>query len=184
MSFHLDRGETLAILGESGSGKSVSASAVMNLIDMPPGYIIGGRDPVQGQSLLGMDRETAAQINGRKIAMIFQDPLAHLNPVYTGGWQISEILTAHGSPAPTRRGAGAGAHGAGRHPRSRGGDRQLSAPVLRRAAPAADDRHGAGAEAGHPDRRRADDRAGRDRPGGDPAPARGAAAGDRAWAFC
>ena len=96
VSFHLDRGETLAILGESGSGKSVSASAVMNLIDSPPGYITAGEIRYNGESLIGMDRERRRQINGRKIAMIFQDPLAHLNPVYTAAWQISEILTAHG----------------------------------------------------------------------------------------
>ena len=96
VSFHLDRGETLAILGESGSGKSVSASAVMNLIDSPPGYITAGEIRYRGESLIGMDPEKRRQINGRKIAMIFQDPLAHLNPVYTVGWQISEILVAHG----------------------------------------------------------------------------------------
>ena len=96
VSFHLDRGETLAILGESGSGKSVSASAVMNLIESPPGYITAGEIRYKGESLIGMDRERRRQINGRKIAMIFQDPLAHLNPVYTAAWQISEILTAHG----------------------------------------------------------------------------------------
>ena len=96
VSFHLDRGETLAILGESGSGKSVSASAVMNLIDSPPGYITAGEIRYKGESLIGMDRERRRRINGRKIAMIFQDPLAHLNPVYTAAWQISEMLTAHG----------------------------------------------------------------------------------------
>ena len=96
VSFHLDRGETLAILGESGSGKSVSAEAIMNLIDSPPGYITAGEIRFQGESLIGMERERRRQINGRKMAMIFQDPLAHLNPVYTVGWQIAEILTAHG----------------------------------------------------------------------------------------
>lgn len=96
ISFHLDRGETLAILGESGSGKSVSAAAVMNLIDTPPGYITAGEIRYNGESLFGMEAEKRRQINGEKIAMIFQDPLSHLNPVYTVGWQIAEILTAHG----------------------------------------------------------------------------------------
>jgi peptide/nickel transport system ATP-binding protein len=96
VSFHLDRGETLAILGESGSGKSVSASAIMNLIDSPPGYITAGEIRYRGESLIGMDAEKRRQINGRRIAMIFQDPLAHLNPVYTVGWQIAETLTTHG----------------------------------------------------------------------------------------
>jgi peptide/nickel transport system ATP-binding protein len=96
VSFHVDRGETLAILGESGSGKSVTASAVMNLIDTPPGYITAGDIRYNGESLIDMDRERRRRISGRKIAMIFQDPLAHLNPVYTAAWQISEILIAHG----------------------------------------------------------------------------------------
>ena len=179
MSFHLDRGETLAILGESGSGKSVSASAVMNLIDSPPGYITAGEIRYKGESLIGMDRERRRQINGRKIAMIFQDPLAHLNPVYTVGWQIAEMLTAHGV-------AGADAKARTLELMERVGipdakermnhyPHQFSGGQRQRLMIA----HGARAEAGHPDRRRADDRAGRDRPGADPAPARGAAAGDR-----
>ncbi|HEX6143968.1 MAG TPA: ABC transporter ATP-binding protein [Geminicoccaceae bacterium] len=96
ISFHLDRGETLAILGESGSGKSVSAAAIMNLIDSPPGFITSGRITYQGTDLRALSGEERRQINGRKIAMIFQDPLAHLNPVYNVGWQIEETLRAHG----------------------------------------------------------------------------------------
>lgn len=96
VSWHLDRGETLAILGESGSGKSVSASAVMNLIDMPPGRITSGQILLNGQDMLVMTAEQRRQINGCKIAMIFQDPLAHLNPVYSVGWQIAEMVTTHG----------------------------------------------------------------------------------------
>ena len=96
VSFHLDRGETLAVLGESGSGKSVSAEAIMNLIASPPGFITAGEIRFQGESLIGMEAEKRRQINGRKMAMIFQDPLTHLNPVYKVGWQIAEILMAHG----------------------------------------------------------------------------------------
>jgi len=97
MSYHLDRGETLAILGESGSGKSVSSSAIMNLIDMPPGRISSGEILLDGVDLLTMPLSQRREINGRKIAMIFQDPLSHLNPVYTVGWQIREALTTHGT---------------------------------------------------------------------------------------
>lgn len=97
MSYHLDRGETLAILGESGSGKSVSSSAIMNLIDMPPGRISSGEILLDGVDLLTMPLAQRREINGRKIAMIFQDPLSHLNPVYTVGWQIREALTTHGT---------------------------------------------------------------------------------------
>lgn len=96
VNWHLNRGETLAILGESGSGKSVSASAVMNLIDMPPGKITSGEILLNGRDMLTMTQEERRQINGAKIAMIFQDPLAHLNPVYTIGWQIAEMVTTHG----------------------------------------------------------------------------------------
>ncbi|CVI63393.1 MULTISPECIES: ABC transporter ATP-binding protein [Agrobacterium] len=96
VSYHIDRGETLAILGESGSGKSVSSSAIMNLIDMPPGHISSGQILLDGQDLLTMPTEARREINGRRIAMIFQDPLSHLNPVYTVGWQIREAMTTHG----------------------------------------------------------------------------------------
>lgn len=95
ISYHLDRGETLAILGESGSGKSVSSSAIMNLIDMPPGRISSGEILLDGVDLLKMTAQARREVNGRRIAMIFQDPLSHLNPVYTVGWQIREALTTH-----------------------------------------------------------------------------------------
>jgi peptide/nickel transport system ATP-binding protein len=97
VDWHVDGGEVLAILGESGSGKSVSAAAVMNLIDSPPGYVTAGRIVYRGDDLLRMPAEARRRINGRRIAMIFQDPLAHLNPVYSVGWQIAETMTAHGA---------------------------------------------------------------------------------------
>ncbi|MBP0581126.1 ABC transporter ATP-binding protein [Labrys sp. LIt4] len=103
VSYHLDRGETLAILGESGSGKSVSSSAIMNLIDMPPGRIASGEILLDGIDLLTMPPRERREVNGRRIAMIFQDPLSHLNPVYTVGWQIREALTAHGTNAAAAR---------------------------------------------------------------------------------
>ncbi len=95
IGFHVDQGETLAILGESGSGKSVSAAAIMNLIDTPPGYITSGKVLFHGEDLFEMPRERRREINGKKIAMIFQDTLAHLNPVYSVGWQIAETFRAH-----------------------------------------------------------------------------------------
>jgi len=101
ISYHLDRGETLAILGESGSGKSVSSSAIMNLIDMPPGRISSGEILLDGVDLLTMPAQARREVNGRRIAMIFQDPLSHLNPVYTVGWQIREALTTHGTDSAT-----------------------------------------------------------------------------------
>ncbi|MBB4953562.1 peptide/nickel transport system ATP-binding protein [Agrobacterium vitis] len=101
ISYHLDRGETLAILGESGSGKSVSSAAIMNLIDMPPGRITSGQILLDGEDLLTMDLKARREVNGRRIAMIFQDPLSHLNPVYPVGWQIREAMTTHGVPGET-----------------------------------------------------------------------------------
>nr|CAD6419420.1 ABC transporter ATP-binding protein [Rhizobium sp. Q54] len=101
ISYYLDRGETLAILGESGSGKSVSSAAIMNLIDMPPGRISSGQILLDGVDLLKLSPNERRAFNGRRIAMIFQDPLSHLNPVYTVGWQIREALTAHGTDSVT-----------------------------------------------------------------------------------
>ncbi|MCL6707989.1 ABC transporter ATP-binding protein [Pseudomonas sp. R2.Fl] len=101
VSFHVDAGETLVILGESGSGKSVSASAIMGLIDTPPGDICSGTVTYRGRDLSTLGEEERRDINGRKIAMIFQDPLSHLNPVYTIGWQLAEVFSAHGIASGT-----------------------------------------------------------------------------------
>ncbi len=103
VSWRLDRGEVLAILGESGSGKSVSASAVMDLIDCPPGRISSGEILLEGRDLRKMSRAERREINGKRIAMIFQDPLSHLNPVYRVGWQIEETMTIHGRPRAAAR---------------------------------------------------------------------------------
>ncbi len=97
VSWSIKKGEVLAILGESGSGKSVSASAVMDLIDCPPGEITTGEIFYRGKNLLTMGRTERRHINGKKIAMIFQDPLSHLNPVYKVGWQIEETMVIHGT---------------------------------------------------------------------------------------
>jgi peptide/nickel transport system ATP-binding protein len=96
VSFNVCPGETLVILGESGSGKSVSTGTVMSLIDCPPGDIVSGSLVFDRADLLGLDAERRRQLNGRRIAMIFQDPLAYLNPVYTVGRQIAEVFESHG----------------------------------------------------------------------------------------
>ncbi len=103
VSWSIRSGETLAILGESGSGKSVSASAVMGLIDSPPGFVTGGTIHYRSRDLLGMAAEERRAISGKKIAMIFQDPLSHLNPVYPIGWQIAEVMRIHGMEAGDAR---------------------------------------------------------------------------------
>ena len=96
VTWSVSAGETLAILGESGSGKSVSASAVMDLVDVPPARITGGEILFKGQDLLKQPRHARKALNGKAISMIFQDPLAALNPVYPVGWQIAETLRVHG----------------------------------------------------------------------------------------
>ena len=95
VSYTLDRGETLGVVGESGSGKSVSAMTIMGLIEMPPGKIEGGDVRYRGHSLLEMSEAEMQQIRGNDIAMVFQDPMTSLNPVYTIGRQLGEGLRLH-----------------------------------------------------------------------------------------
>ncbi len=92
VSYRLHRGETLAILGESGSGKSVSVQAIMGLIPSPPGRIAAGSVMFQGLDLVTASRSEVNMLLGSEIAMIFQDPLSSLNPVFPVGWQIGEAL--------------------------------------------------------------------------------------------
>ena len=100
VSFFVDDGETLAVLGESGSGKSVSAAAIMNIIDAPPGEVTSGRIEFHGRDLMSLSADERRRINGSEIAIVFQDPLAYLNPVYSVGWQIAEVFRVHqGIPA-------------------------------------------------------------------------------------
>jgi oligopeptide transport system ATP-binding protein len=95
VSFSLREGETLAILGESGSGKSVTAQAVMGILDSPPGFITGGEIRYCGENLLTMSEERRRQVRGPEISMVFQDALSSLNPVFTVGWQIGEMFRKH-----------------------------------------------------------------------------------------
>ena len=143
VSFTVDEGETLGLVGESGCGKSVSVLSVMRLIPQPPGKIAGGQVIFQGRDLLQVDDEEIRSVRGNKIAMVFQDPMTSLNPVLTIGTQIGESLEL-ASGDDQRAGTQAFGRAAqdGRHPGSRGPYRRLSAPVLRRHAPTRDDRHG------------------------------------------
>jgi len=95
LSWELRAGETLAVLGESGSGKSVSVQAVMGLLPMPPGRIAQGSIRYRGTELVGASNSVMREIRGPEIAMIFQDPLSGLNPVYRVGWQIAEMFRFH-----------------------------------------------------------------------------------------
>ena len=95
ISYHLDEGETLAIVGESGCGKSVGVLSLLRLIPQPPGKITSGEVVFQGKDLLKMSDDEIRQVRGNRIAMIFQDPMTSLNPVLTIGFQVSEALMLH-----------------------------------------------------------------------------------------
>ena len=95
VSYTLDEGETLGVVGESGCGKSVGVMSLIRLIPSPPGKIVGGEVMFDGQDLLKMSDSEIRSIRGNKIGMIFQDPMTSLNPVLTIGRQISEALELH-----------------------------------------------------------------------------------------
>ena len=94
VSFTLDESETLALVGESGCGKSVTSLSIMRLID-PPGKIVGGEILYKGDDIRDMDQDDLYKLRGGQIAMIFQDPMTSLNPVMPIGFQIAEAVKAH-----------------------------------------------------------------------------------------
>ncbi|CAM5491626.1 ABC transporter ATP-binding protein [Streptomyces canarius] len=95
VSYGVDAGETLAVLGESGSGKSVTAQAVMGILDTPPGRITGGQILFQGKDLLKLKEGERRRVRGAQLAMIFQDALSSLNPVLPVGDQLGEMFVVH-----------------------------------------------------------------------------------------
>ncbi|OAR24646.1 methionine ABC transporter ATP-binding protein [Streptomyces sp. ERV7] len=95
VNYTVAAGETLAVLGESGSGKSVTAQAIMGILDMPPGRIPQGEILFRGKDMLKMSGEERRKIRGQKIAMIFQDALSSLNPVLSVGYQLGEMFRVH-----------------------------------------------------------------------------------------
>jgi peptide/nickel transport system ATP-binding protein len=95
VSYEVWEGETVCLVGESGCGKTVSALAIMRILPMPPGRIMGGKILFGGQNLLDLDEERMQKIRGRRIAMIFQEPMTSLNPVFTIGDQIGEAILVH-----------------------------------------------------------------------------------------
>ena len=95
VSFTVRRGETLAIVGESGCGKSVTALSIMRLVPDPPGRIVGGSVKLEGTDLLGLDEAQMRQVRGNRISMIFQEPMTSLNPVMRIGDQITEVVRLH-----------------------------------------------------------------------------------------
>ena len=95
VSFDLHRGETLGIVGESGSGKSVTMLSLMQLIPIPPGRIVGGEILLDGENLLELSEDQMSKIRGSQIALIIQDPMTSLNPVFSIGNQVTETIKIH-----------------------------------------------------------------------------------------
>jgi ABC-type dipeptide/oligopeptide/nickel transport system, ATPase component len=137
VSFYVEKGELLGLVGESGCGKSITALSVMRLISQP-GKIVGGEIIFDGEDLLAASDEHMREIRGDDIAMIFQDPMTSLNPVFTVGEQIAEALRLHRKlsradarqaaidamqevaiPDPSRRAGGLSASAFGRHAAAR-----------------------------------------------------------------
>ncbi|MFW6062039.1 MAG: ABC transporter ATP-binding protein [Planctomycetota bacterium] len=95
VNFRVRRGETFALVGESGCGKSVTASSILKLIPTPPGRIVSGEIRLEGENLLPYGERRMRNIRGRRISMIFQEPMSSLNPVFTCGDQIIETILQH-----------------------------------------------------------------------------------------
>jgi len=95
ISYSVDEGQTLGIVGESGCGKSVSVLSLMRLIPQPPGKIVSGQVLYRGQDLISLSDQQMQQVRGKEIAMVFQDPMTSLNPVLNIGYQISESQIVH-----------------------------------------------------------------------------------------
>ena len=95
VSLLVNKGRTFALVGESGCGKSVTALSVMRLIPSPPGRIVSGQVYFEGQDLLQLNEKRMRHVRGNKIAMVFQEPMTSLNPVYTAGDQIAEAIKLH-----------------------------------------------------------------------------------------
>jgi len=104
VSWDIEEGETVALVGESGCGKSVSALSIMRLVSPPAGRIVGGQVLFKGRDLLTLTEEEMRHVRGREIGMIFQEPMTSLNPVLTIGRQLTEGLETHLGLSPVDAG--------------------------------------------------------------------------------
>ncbi|RMG61307.1 MAG: ABC transporter ATP-binding protein, partial [Deltaproteobacteria bacterium] len=96
VSFQIREGEVYSLVGESGCGKTVTALSVMRLLPRPPSFVEAGKIVFKGRDLLSLSEEEMRRLRGREMAMIFQEPMTSLNPVFTVGYQIAEVFVAHG----------------------------------------------------------------------------------------
>ena len=144
ISFDVKKGETVALVGKSGSGKSATALSVLKLLPYPAASHPSGSVQFKGKELLSLSDRKMRQVRGNDITIIFQEPMTSLNPLHTIEKQIGEILELH---QRRERRQGARAHyriaQSGRHSRSGRAAQELSASIVRRSAPARDDRDGA-----------------------------------------
>ncbi len=95
LSLGVDRGETLGLVGESGCGKSLTSLAIMGLLPVPPAKIVGGSIKLEGRDLTTLSERKMQAVRGREVGIIFQDPMSSLNPVYTVGFQLGEVIRKH-----------------------------------------------------------------------------------------
>lgn len=153
VNLKVDPRQTVGIIGESGCGKSMMALSIMGLVPIPPGRIAGGEILYRGTDLLTLEKDAILDIRGKRIAMIFQEPMNSLNPVFTVGNQLVETLLRHedmtrqGRVGQERRHAQGGGY-----PFPREADARLFVSDVGRYAPARDDRHEPVPRSRHPHR--------------------------------
>ncbi len=171
VSFQVRAGESFALVGESGCGKSVTALSIIQLVQSPSGYIAGGEIAYRGKDIVHIPETEKRTLRGNEISMIFQEPMTSLNPVFTVEQQLTEVMRRHQGPEPEGgTGRGAPDAGTGEDAGTRPAVEGVPPPALGRDETARDDRHGPGLSSRAPDRRRTDNRTRRDDPGTDPLP--------------
>ena len=164
LSFQIDRGESFGLVGESGSGKSTVAMAVVRYLARN-GRVSGGRIAIDGQDVLGLDREELRRLRASKVSMVYQEPGKALNPTIRVGRQVAEVFEIAGLPRAEAMERAEQMLAKVRISDPAGGHAALPPSALRRHAPAGGDRDGARRRTLAPDPRRADDSARRDRRG-------------------
>ena len=160
VNFDLERGKALALVGETGAGKTTIAKSIMRILPDPPAHVRSGQVVLQGRDLMKLNEADMRKVRGKEISMIFQDPMTALNPVMTVGDQIAEVMQLHDNVTQAKAMEKAKEMlEPSAFPASAA---RLPAPVLRRHEAARGHRHGAGLQPEAADRGRADHRAGRD----------------------